>query len=155
MLLLWGTIQQNSPSLLLQAQKLVWCKGSGQVSNRLEGEKTPPGKTAATWKLPPQYVCAGDWWRRLDSHSAPISWGSLYADDFLPCQYCLGFIRWHDLWKHVASCQFKPAYKQAVKYEKVQMNAKMMIMPTNTKEENSVLNQKWLHRWRKMSSHLS
>ena len=64
------------------------------------------------------------------------------ADDFQPCQYCLGFIRRQDLWKHVASCQFKPAYKQAVKYEKVQMNAKMMIMPTNTKEENSVLNQK-------------
>ena len=44
------------------------------------------------------------------------------ADDFPPCQHCLGFIRRQDLWKHVASCQFKPADKRAVKYEKVQMN---------------------------------
>jgi hypothetical protein len=30
------------------------------------------------------------------------------VQDFLPCEFCLGFFRKWDLWKHQASCPNKP-----------------------------------------------
>jgi hypothetical protein len=29
------------------------------------------------------------------------------AEDFLPCEFCLGFMRRRDLWKHQLACEFK------------------------------------------------
>jgi hypothetical protein len=29
--------------------------------------------------------------------------------DFLPCEFCLGFMKRWDLWKHQLSCEFKPS----------------------------------------------
>ena len=72
-------------------------------------------------------------------HPSPVE--SCTADDFLPCQHCFGFIKRYDLWKHVASCQFKPDDKPTIKYEKVQMHSKVVIMSSITSEDNTILNQ--------------
>ena len=51
-------------------------------------------------------------------------------DDYLPCTFCLGFIRRQDLWKHANNCQFKPKDANNLKYQKVQAKAKILIMPS-------------------------
>ncbi len=39
-------------------------------------------------------------------------------DDFLPCEYCLAFIKQQELWKHMKSCKFKPEGDDAPRYQK-------------------------------------
>ena len=50
-------------------------------------------------------------------------------NDFLPCSYCLGFIRRQELWKHVKSCKFKPENIETPKYQKVQEKSKLLLYP--------------------------
>lgn len=39
------------------------------------------------------------------------------VEDFLPYCHCMGFIKRIDLWKHAASCSFKPEGEEVKKYE--------------------------------------
>ena len=50
-------------------------------------------------------------------------------NDFLPCSYCLGFIRRQELWKHVKSCKFKPENIETPKYQKVQEKSRLLLYP--------------------------
>ena len=62
--------------------------------------------------------------RPSDSDSKKIQPG-----DFLPCEFCLAFIRRHELWKHVNSCKFKKENIIIPKYQKKQEKAKLMLFP--------------------------
>ena len=69
----------------------------------------------------------------------PSSSKGCNPDDFLPCTYCLGFIKRQELWKHVKSCKFKPEGKDAQKYEKVQEKAKLLLYPACCNDSSSSL----------------
>ena len=56
-------------------------------------------------------------------------------NDFLPCSYCLGFIRRQELWKHVKSCKFKPENIETPKYQKVQEKSKLLLYPEKVDED--------------------
>ncbi|XP_028418000.1 uncharacterized protein LOC114542728 [Dendronephthya gigantea] len=62
--------------------------------------------------------------------------------DFLPCEFCLGFFRKWDLWKHHASCEYKSdvAVTNERKHQ-VQQTAKLLIAPTLTGSDNITLNK--------------
>ncbi|CAB3987135.1 uncharacterized protein LOC110043873 [Paramuricea clavata] len=62
-------------------------------------------------------------------------------EDFLPCRYCLGYLKRLLLWKHNLVCKFKPSESKKPGYAKVQKEAKMMITPSITNEENENLNR--------------
>jgi hypothetical protein len=56
------------------------------------------------------------------------------VQDFLPCEFCLGFFRKWDLWKHHASCPNKPprvsrfskSFKNVLKkFKKVRFSKKL------------------------------
>lgn len=61
------------------------------------------------------------------------------ADDFLPCNRCLVFIKRMDLWKHIKSCKFKSADGGGPKYQKVQQKAKLLLQPQNSSNDNSTI----------------
>ena len=64
--------------------------------------------------------------------------------DFLPCQYCLGFLKRQELWKHIKSCAYKPDDDDdAPKYQKVQAKARMFLHPaaTSSSDNSSILNR--------------
>ena len=45
------------------------------------------------------------------------------------------------MWKHTASCPFKPEDDEPERQQKVQANSKIMIMTAITNESNSMLNE--------------
>ncbi|XP_044176576.1 uncharacterized protein LOC114951566 isoform X7 [Acropora millepora] len=56
-------------------------------------------------------------------------------DDFLPCPYCLGFMKKKDLWRHVKGCNFRRIDKDDdidddKKYQKLQTKSKLLILPS-------------------------
>ena len=71
----------------------------------------------------------------------PSSGKPCSADDFLPCSFCLGFIRRQEWRKYTASCPFRPEDDEPEREQKVQANFKIMIMAAITHESNSMLNQ--------------
>lgn len=64
------------------------------------------------------------------------------VQDFLPCEFCLGFFRKWDLWKHQASCPHKPPESSHQHSNRqVQQSAKLLIAPILTGSDNPVLNK--------------
>ncbi|XP_068712639.1 uncharacterized protein [Montipora foliosa] len=59
----------------------------------------------------------------------PTSGKECSPSDFLPCNYCLGFIRRQELWKHVKLCKFKPEGDEFPKHRKVQEKARLQLFP--------------------------
>ncbi|XP_056001324.1 uncharacterized protein LOC125677270 [Ostrea edulis] len=57
------------------------------------------------------------------------NWNETSADQFLPCQYCLGFFLKSSLWRHTKNCPFAPERKE--KYRKVSSQS-MLLLPTST-----------------------
>ena len=70
---------------------------------------------------------------------------SCTIDDFLPCEFCLGFMKRWDLWKHQLTCEHKPcteADDQAnSKNKQAQLKAKLMLAPSKTGSSNGTLNK--------------
>ena len=64
-------------------------------------------------------------------------------DDFLPCEFCLGFMKRWDLWKHQLACEFnpKPENEHGNGKQQVQLKAKLMLAPTITGSEDEQLNR--------------
>ena len=63
-------------------------------------------------------------------------------DDFLPCNYCLAFIKRQELWKHMKCCKFKPEGDDAPRYQKVQAKARLLLNPAASSSDNhSVLSR--------------
>lgn len=58
--------------------------------------------------------------------------------DFLPCSYCLGFLKRQELWKHVKSCKFKAKNIDAPKFQKVQETSKLLLYPAISGDSNSL-----------------
>ena len=58
--------------------------------------------------------------------------------DFLPCSYCLGFLKRQELWKHVKSCKFKPENIDTPKFQKVQETSKLLLYPAISSDSNSL-----------------
>ena len=56
--------------------------------------------------------------RELIVFRRPTSGKQCSPSDFLPCNYCLGFIRRQE-WKHVKLCKFKPEGNEFPKHHKV------------------------------------
>ena len=67
----------------------------------------------------------------------PSSCKGCNPNDFLPCTYCLGFIRRQELWKHVKSCKFKAENIETPKYQKVQEKAKLLLYPAICSDASS------------------
>ena len=63
------------------------------------------------------------------------------AEDFLPCEFCLGFIRRRDLWKHQLACEFKSKTEHSGKKQQVQRKAKLLIASAITGSNNERLNK--------------
>ena len=62
-------------------------------------------------------------------------------DDFLPCEFCLGFMKRWDLWKHQLTCEFKPTSTEHNGKQQVQLKAKLMLAPSITGSNNEKLNK--------------
>ncbi|CAB4044042.1 Hypothetical predicted protein [Paramuricea clavata] len=62
-------------------------------------------------------------------------------DDFLPCEFCLGFMKRWDLWKHQLACEFNPKPQNEHGNQQVQLKAKLMLAPTITGSEDEKLNR--------------
>ncbi|XP_068746319.1 uncharacterized protein [Montipora capricornis] len=69
----------------------------------------------------------------------PTSGKGCNPSDFLPCNFCLGFIKRQELWKHVKSCKFKPDENEVPKYQKVQEKAKLLLFPAICSDSSNVL----------------
>jgi hypothetical protein len=71
----------------------------------------------------------------------PTKGESCDADDFLPCTYCLGFMKRQYLWKHCKSCQFKPTDGCSGKkrHQNLQANARLMVTSATNKGTSSML----------------
>ncbi|XP_028417721.1 uncharacterized protein LOC114542174 isoform X2 [Dendronephthya gigantea] len=65
--------------------------------------------------------------------------GKYRVEDFLPCEFCLGFFRRWDLWKHQTSCPHKT--ESSGQYKHVQQSAKMLIAPIITGTDNAALSR--------------
>ncbi|CAB3999438.1 Hypothetical predicted protein [Paramuricea clavata] len=65
------------------------------------------------------------------------------AEDFLPCEFCLGFMRRRDLWKHQLACEFKSKTlaEHSGKKQQVQRKAKSLIASAITGSNNERLNK--------------
>ena len=59
--------------------------------------------------------------------------------DFLPCNFCLGFIKRQELWKHGKSRKFKPDENEVPKYQKVQEKAKLLLFRAIGCDSSNVL----------------
>nr|XP_022290881.1 uncharacterized protein LOC111102433 isoform X2 [Crassostrea virginica] len=70
------------------------------------------------------------------------NWNDSSADQFLPCQYCLGFFLKSSLWRHTKNCPFAPEGKE--KYRKVSSQS-MLLLPAST-EVSEGLREKVLSR---------
>ena len=71
----------------------------------------------------------------------PTSGKGCNPSDFLPCNFCLGFIKRQELWKHVKSCKFKPDENEVPKYQKVQEKAKLLLFPAICSDSSNVLSK--------------
>ena len=75
----------------------------------------------------------------------PTEEETLSPEDFLPCSFCLAFIRRNELWRHCKTCQFKPQHtnqdEEDKKWGNVQEKSKLMLM-SNLKPKQSPLLQK-------------
>ncbi|XP_067032827.1 uncharacterized protein [Acropora muricata] len=71
----------------------------------------------------------------------PTSGKGCNPSDFLPCNFCLGFIKRQELWKHVKSCKFKPDQNEVPKYQKVQEKAKLLLFPAICSDSSNVLSK--------------
>ena len=58
--------------------------------------------------------------------------------DFLPCSYCLGFLKRQELWKHVKSCKFKAKNIDTPKFQKVQETSKLLRYPAISGDSKSL-----------------
>lgn len=65
------------------------------------------------------------------------------VNNFLACEYCLGFIKHDELWKHQNACEFKPKSNESKKTARVQVQkqAKLMTISTITGSDNDKLNK--------------
>ena len=70
----------------------------------------------------------------------PTSGKGCNPSDFLPCNFCLGFIKRQELRKHVKSCKFKPDENETPKYQKVQEKAKLLF-PAICSDSSNVLSK--------------
>ena len=67
---------------------------------------------------------------------------SCTISDFLPCEYCLGFMKKWDLWKHQQSCEFKTGSEcDRSGKQCVQQKAKLILAPATTGTNNVSLNR--------------
>ena len=64
--------------------------------------------------------------------------------NFLPCEFCLGFVKRQELWKHVKSCKFKPQDEHPLKYQKVQEKSKLLLYPALCRDSSNALVSKLL-----------
>ena len=62
-------------------------------------------------------------------------------DDFLPCEFCLGFMKRWDLWKHQLTCESKPTSMENNGKQQVQLKAKLMLASSITGSNNKKLNK--------------
>ena len=78
----------------------------------------------------------------------PTSADKCIPDDYLPCNYCLGFFKRQELWKHIKGCAAKPKddSPDAPKYHKVQTNAKLLLLNSTTASSsgNNILRRVFL-----------
>ena len=62
--------------------------------------------------------------------------------DFLPCEFCLGFMKRWDLWKHQQACEYRPCTEANTGINThVQLKAKLMLTPSITGSDNERLNK--------------
>ena len=62
--------------------------------------------------------------------------------DFLPCEFCLGFMKRWDLWKHQQACEYRPCTEANTGVNThVQLKAKLMLTPSITGSDNERLNK--------------
>ena len=71
----------------------------------------------------------------------PTSGKGCNPSDFLPCNFCLGFIKRQEFRKHVKSCKFKPGEKKFPKYQKVQEKAKLLLFLAICSDSSNVLSK--------------
>lgn len=71
----------------------------------------------------------------------PTSGKGCNPSDFLPCNFCLGFIKCQELWKHVKTCKFKPDENEVPKYQKAQENAKLLLFPAICSDSSNILSK--------------
>ena len=76
----------------------------------------------------------------------PTSAEKCIPDDYLPCNYCLGFFKRQELWKHIKACDAKPkdGNHDTPKYQKVQAKAKLLLLNSTTASSsvsNNILSQ--------------
>lgn len=76
----------------------------------------------------------------------PTSAEKCIPDDYLPCNYCLGFFKRQELWKHIRACGAKPkdGNPNAPKYQKVQAKAKLLLLNStmaSSSDNNNILSR--------------
>ena len=76
----------------------------------------------------------------------PVSDEKCIPGDYLPCQYCLGFIKRQELWKHIKSCDSKPEGYDTPKYQRVQAKARLLLPnpATCSSDTSSILRRLFL-----------
>ena len=64
--------------------------------------------------------------------------------DFLPCEFCFGFMKRWDLWKHQLTCDYKPTSTKTDGHsgkQQEQLKAKLIVAPSITISNNERLNK--------------